>query len=83
MGVDTRARVADARLMMVSAFVIPQRRDQRLRQALVIVSARLGVFFTVLALWPRVALGYVLAYLLMLHVLRFMDMIQHDYGGNP
>lgn len=69
-------------LMMISAFVIPERRDQRLRQALVIV-VRLGVFFSVLALWPRVALGYVLAYLLMLHVLRFMDMIQHDYGGNP
>lgn len=69
-------------LMMISAFVIPQRRDQRLRQTLVIV-VRASVFLAVLWLWPRVAVGYVLAYLLMMHMLRFMDMVQHDYGGNP
>jgi fatty acid desaturase len=69
-------------LMMVSAFVIPQRRSQRLRQALVIL-VRIGVFVAVLLLWPKVALGYVLAYVLMLHMLRFMDMVQHDYSGNP
>jgi fatty acid desaturase len=33
--------------------------------------------------WPRVAVGYVIAYLMMMHVLRFMDMLQHDYGNNP
>lgn len=69
-------------LMMISAFVIPERRDQRWRQIGVIL-LRGGVFFTVLWIWPRVAIGYVLAYLLMMHVLRFMDAIQHDYGGNP
>lgn len=31
---------------------------------------------------PKVALFYVLAYLLMMHVLRFMDSVQHDYPYN-
>lgn len=69
-------------IMMFSAFIIPQRRGQRLRQALVI-AVRWSVFLAVLVLWPRVAVGYVLARLLMMHVLRFMDALQHDYGGNP
>jgi fatty acid desaturase len=69
-------------IMMFSAFIIPQRRDQRLRQAVVIV-IRVGVFVALAIYWPWVALGYVLAYLLMMHVLRFMDALQHDYGGNP
>ena len=69
-------------IMMFSAFIIPQRRDQRLRQTMVIL-ARFGVFFTVLVLWPKVALGYVIASLLMMHVLRFMDALQHDYDSNP
>ncbi len=69
-------------LMMVSAFVIPQRRNQRGRQ-LGVILVRGAVFFTVLWFWPKVAVGYLLAYLLMMHVLRFMDAIQHDYGNNP
>ncbi len=69
-------------IMMFSAFIIPQRRDQRLRQVIVIL-VRFGVFLTVLILWPKVALGYVIACLLMLHVLRFMDALQHDYDSNP
>ncbi len=69
-------------LLAVSAFVIPERRAQRRRQAAVIM-VRGGVFVAVAILAPKVALGYVLAYCLMLHVLRFMDALQHDYGGNP
>jgi len=69
-------------LMMFSAFIIPQRRDQRPRQALVIL-LRVGGFVALLVLWPWAAVGYALAYLLMMHVLRFMDMLQHDYGNNP
>ncbi len=69
-------------IMMISAFIIPQRRSQRLRQAAVIV-VRVGAFVTLAVLWPRVAAGYAVAYLLMMHVLRFMDMLQHDYGNNP
>jgi len=38
-----------------------------------------AVFVTLLILFPIVATLYVLAYLLMMHVLRFMDALQHDY----
>jgi fatty acid desaturase len=69
-------------IMMFSAFIIPQRRDQRFRQVLVIL-VRWSVFLTVLYLWPKVAAGYVIAYMIMMHVLRFMDAMQHDYGSNP
>jgi len=69
-------------IMMFSAFIIPQRRDQRLRQVLVIL-VRFGVFFTALFLWPKVALGYMIAYILMMHSLRFMDALQHDYDSIP
>lgn len=69
-------------VMMFSSFIVPQRREQRLRQTRVIM-IRFAVFLTILVLWPKVALGYVLAYMLMLHVLRFMDALQHDYGSNP
>lgn len=68
-------------LLTISAFLIPQRRAQRLRQAGVI-AVRGSVFVAVLLTWPKVALGYVLAYMLMVHMLRFMDMLQHDYGNN-
>jgi fatty acid desaturase len=69
-------------LLMFSAFIVPQRRDQRARQ-LAVLLLRGGVFFTVLWLWPKVAFGYLLAYLIMMHMLRFMDALQHDYGSNP
>jgi len=69
-------------VMMFSAFIIPERRSQRLRQSMVIV-VRWSAFIAVAVLWPRVAVGYVLAYMIMLHILRFMDALQHDYDGNP
>lgn len=69
-------------IMMFSAFIIPQRRSQRLRQSIVIL-IRFSVFITVAVQWPKVAIGYVIAYVLMMHVLRFMDALQHDYGSNP
>ena len=69
-------------IMMFSAFIIPQRRKQRLRNAIVII-IRGGVFFSVLFIWPKVAIGYMAAYLIMMHILRFMDSLQHDYGSNP
>ncbi|MDH4108111.1 MAG: fatty acid desaturase [Gammaproteobacteria bacterium] len=65
-------------VMMFGAFIIPQRHSQRLRNAIVIV-VRWSIFFAVLAVSPKAALLYVLAYLLMMTILRFMDSIQHDY----
>ncbi len=66
-------------VMVFTSFVIPQRREQRVRNVVVIV-VRGGVFIALLAFAPKAALLYVVAYLLMMHVLRFMDSVQHDYG---
>ena len=68
-------------VMMLKSFVIPQRREQRARKLSVIV-IRGGIFVVLLVLAPRVAFLYVVAYLLVIHVLRFMDSVQHDYGYN-
>ncbi|NIV17294.1 MAG: fatty acid desaturase [Woeseiaceae bacterium] len=69
-------------IMMFTSFIIPQRRDQRVRNVVVLV-IRGGLFFLLLAYFPKVALLYVIAYLLMMHILRFMDALQHDYPYNP
>ena len=68
-------------VMVFTSFVIPQRRDQRLRNVAVIF-IRGGIFLALLVFVPKVALLYVIAYLLMMHVLRFMDSVQHDYPYN-
>jgi len=65
-------------VMVFTSFVIPQRRDQRLRNVMVIL-IRGGIFATVAVLSPKAALFYVVAYLIMMHILRFMDSVQHDY----
>jgi fatty acid desaturase len=66
-------------VMMLTSFVIPRRRDQRVRNVVVLL-VRGGAFLALLLLAPKAAALYVLAYLLMMHVLRFMDSVQHDYG---
>ena len=68
-------------VMVFTSFIIPQRRDQRRRNVTVIV-IRGGIFLALLVFFPKVALLYVLAYLLMMQALRFMDMLQHDYPYN-
>ena len=69
-------------IMVFTSFIIPQRRNQRGRNVAVIL-VRGGVFAAVAIVFPHVALLYALAYLLMMQVLRFMDMLQHDYPYNP
>jgi len=66
-------------VMMFSAYIIPQRRSQRLRNT-VVIAARWSIFLAILVANPKAALLYVVAYLLMMTVLRFMDSIQHDYS---
>jgi fatty acid desaturase len=66
----------------LTAFIIPQRRDQMLRNVIVLL-IRGGIFITVLVLAPKAALLYLVAYMIMMHILRFKDSVQHDYGGNP
>ena len=65
-------------IMVFTSFVIPERRNQRLRNVLVIV-VRGGVFAALLFFFPKVAVLYAIAYMLMMQVLRFMDCLQHDY----
>lgn len=65
-------------LVLVLPFTMTGRSDRR-RRVLLMLVLRLA-FFAVLA-WvsPRLLLLYPLSYLLMLHVLRFMDVHQHTY----
>ena len=65
-------------VMMLTSFVIPERRIQR-RRNLLVLAVRLALLVTVFVFSPRAFLLYVVAYLLLIHVLRFMDMLQHDY----
>ena len=66
-------------ILVFNAFLIPQRRHQRLRNAVVIV-IRGGLYLALLFSFPKAALFYAVAYLFMMTVLRFMDSLQHDYG---
>jgi fatty acid desaturase len=69
-------------VMIFTSFIIPHRRDQRLRNVTVIL-IRGSAFLALLIFFPKVALLYAIAYMLMMHVLRFMDSLQHDYPYNP
>jgi len=66
-------------IMVFTSFIIPQRRNQR-RRNVVVILLRAGVFVALLIWAPKVALLYAIAYMLMMTVLRFMDSIQHDYS---
>jgi fatty acid desaturase len=68
-------------IMVFTSFIIPQRRNQRWRNVTVIV-IRGGLFLALCWFFPKVALLYVVAYLMMMTVLRFMDSVQHDYSYN-
>jgi omega-6 fatty acid desaturase (delta-12 desaturase) len=65
-------------IMVFTSFIIPQRRNQRTRNVMVII-IRGGLFVMLLIWYPKVALLYALSYMLMMTILRFMDSIQHDY----
>jgi len=68
-------------VMVLTSFVIPMRRKQLARNVTVIV-IRGAVFSALLLLAPKVAGLYVVAYLIMMHILRFTDSVQHDYPYN-
>jgi acyl-lipid omega-6 desaturase (Delta-12 desaturase) len=69
-------------VMVFTSFIIPQRRAQRRRNVLVILF-RGGIFAALLVFATKAAILYAVAYMFMMHVLRFMDMLQHDYPYNP
>ena len=66
-------------VLAFSTFIIPERRGQRRRNAIVL-AVRGGLFVALALYQPRAAILYVVAYLLMITVLRFMDSLQHDYA---
>jgi len=61
-----------------SAFLIPQRSGQR-RRTTVNILIRLGMFMTICFFSLKAAVLYMIAYIMMMTVLRFMDSLQHDY----
>lgn len=65
-------------IMVFTSFVIPERRSQRARN-MTVIAIRGGVFVAALIYVPLAAALYVIAYILLIHVLRFMDSLQHDY----
>jgi acyl-lipid omega-6 desaturase (Delta-12 desaturase) len=69
-------------IMILTSFVIPQRRNQRVRNVIVIL-VRGGLFAALLYWFPKAAILYAVAYLAMIHALRFMDSVQHDYPYSP
>jgi fatty acid desaturase len=68
-------------IMVFTSFIIPRRRNQRSRNVQVIV-IRGSIFILLVIFFPKVAILYAIAYMLMMTVLRFMDGLQHDYGYN-
>ncbi|MDH5212875.1 MAG: fatty acid desaturase [Gammaproteobacteria bacterium] len=68
-------------IMVFTSFIIPQRRNQRRRNVAVIL-VRGSLFLALCWFFPKAAVFYVLAYLLMMTILRFMDSVQHDYPYN-
>ena len=66
-------------IMVFTSFVIPERRSQR-RRNVTIILVRGGLFLLLLIVSLKAALLYCVAYVIMIHVLRFMDSLQHDYG---
>jgi omega-6 fatty acid desaturase (delta-12 desaturase) len=68
-------------IMVFTSFIIPERRDQRARNVAIII-VRGSIFLAVAILYPKVAILYAIAYLVMMHILRFMDALQHDYPYN-
>ena len=66
-------------IMVFTSFFIPQRRQQRSRN-LRIILIRGSIYFALLVLYPKVALLYAVAYMIMMQILRLMDALQHDYG---
>ncbi len=66
-------------IMVFSSFIIPQRREQR-KHNIIAILVRGIIFFSVLYLNTKVAILYMVAYMIMMQILRFMDSLQHDYG---
>jgi fatty acid desaturase len=65
-------------MQLIAPFAYEEKKPQRTR-VLSIIAIRLSLFAIILWLSPLAALGYVIAYLLFITFLRFMDNFQHSY----
>lgn len=65
-------------MQMIAPFVYEDKKDQRAR-VLRVALIRFSLFGAILWFAPMAALGYVLAYVLFITILRFMDNFQHNY----
>lgn len=74
--------------LLLAPFIFPEKKDKRFR-AMKIIVLRFGVLLAVFMYSPMAYASYLLAYVLFLTVLRFMDALQHNYdivlssGGIP
>ena len=68
-------------MVILAPFLFEERRAQRWR-AFAITAVRFGLLAAVFLYSPWAYLCYVLAYVLFLTVLRFMDALQHNYGND-
>ena len=65
-------------IMVFSGFIIPQRRNQW-RRNLAVILVRGSLLVAIVYLSPAAFVGYALAYMMMIIVLRFVDGLEHDY----
>jgi fatty acid desaturase len=68
-------------MLILAPFLFEERRAQR-RRVIAITAIRFGLLAGVFLYSPWAYLCYLLAYLLFLTVLRFMDALQHNYGDD-
>ncbi|WP_040853293.1 fatty acid desaturase [Nitrosospira lacus] len=66
-------------VLVLAPFVLKEKKDQRRRVTRVAV-IRFGLFLALFLYSPIACLCYLLAYTILLTVLRFMDAFQHNYG---
>jgi acyl-lipid omega-6 desaturase (Delta-12 desaturase) len=66
-------------VLMLAPFVFKEKKDQRFRITKVIV-IRFSLLLAIFLYSPMAYVCYLLAYVIMLTVLRFMDSLQHNYG---
>ena len=65
-------------IMVFTAFVIPRRKDQLARN-LAVILVRGSLIVVVAYVKLSALIGYAVAYMLMIIVLRFVDGLEHDY----
>ena len=65
-------------IVVFTAFIIPQRRNQLPRNVSVI-AIRFGLLAALAWYAPAAFIGYLIAYMLMILVLQFVDGLEHDY----